>query len=330
MTHSPSAQSQFDVLCAGLIVADHVCAPIERIPPAGQLAMTDRIDLTIGGCASNVAVDLSRLGLRACVAGRVGDDPLGRHVGAALEAEGADCGEVTFSTTAQTATTMVVNVRGEDRRFIHAAGANTEFTGREIGNEAIRRSRAVYVGGFGLNAALSGENVAALFRMARAAGVITVLDVVVASEDVGAMLRPPLPLTDYFLPNQDEARHITGLEDPIEQAGRFREWGARCVVITCGGSGAVLRDESTTVRIGAYQVHQVDPTGGGDAFVAGFLYGKLKGAPTEGCLRYAAALGASCVQARGATTGVFTAQQLEDFVRSRPLTCRAAPAANET
>jgi sugar/nucleoside kinase (ribokinase family) len=315
----PSAPSQFDVLCAGLIVADHVCAPIERIPPPGQLAMTDRIDLTIGGCASNVAVDLSRLGLRACVAGRVGDDPLGRHVCAALAAEGADCSEVTFSTTAQTATTMVVNVRGEDRRFIHAAGANTEFTGREISAAAVKRSRAVYVGGFGLNAALSGENVAALFRTARDAGVTTVLDVVVATEDVGSMLRPALPLTDYFLPNQDEARHITGLDAPIEQARRFREWGARCVVITCGGDGAVLVNGNRTILIGAYQVNQVDPTGGGDAFVAGFLYGQLQGAPIEDCLRYGAALGASCVQARGATTGVFNAPQLEDFVRTNVL-----------
>ena len=114
----------FDVLCAGIIVVDHVCAPIARIPPAGGLEMTERIELTIGGCASNVAVDLSRLGLRACVAGRVGDDVHGRHVVAALAAEGVAGDQITFSTTAQTASTLVVNVRGEDRRFIHAAGAN--------------------------------------------------------------------------------------------------------------------------------------------------------------------------------------------------------------
>ena len=315
----PSAPAQFDVLCAGLIVADFVCAPIEGVPAPGQLAMTDRIDLTIGGCASNVAVDLARLGLHSCVAGRVGDDPLGNHVCAALASEGADCSEITRSTTAQTAATMVVNVRGADRRFIHAVGANAEFTGREISEAAIHRSRVLYVGGFGLNAALSGDNVAALFRTAREAGVTTVLDVVVGNEDVAAMLRPALPWTDYFLPNRDEARHITGLEGPDAQGRRFREWGAQCVVITCGGEGAVLLDAECNLRIGAYRVNQIDPTGGGDAFVAGFLYGKLKDAPIEDCLRYGAALGASCVQARGATTGVFHARQLEDFVRTNEL-----------
>lgn len=317
---------RYDVLCAGLIVADHVCAPIDRIPPAGELAMTDRIELAIGGCASNVAVDLARLGRVACVAGRVGDDPLGRHVCAALAAEGVLCEQVAFSTSAQTATTMVVNVKGEDRRFIHAAGANAEFTGREVSADAIRRSRALYVGGFGLNAALSGENVAELFRTARAAGVMTVLDVVVAENDVGRMLGPVLPLTDLFLPNTDEARVITGEAEPWGQARHFRDRGAATVVITCGAAGAYLLCDREALRISAHEVVQIDPTGGGDAFVAGYLHGVLSGAAVADCLRCGAALGASCVRSAGATTGVFRAEELADFITAHPLETQIAGA----
>ena len=316
---SLSASPRYDVLCAGIIVADHVCAPIAGVPVAGGLAMTDRIDLAIGGCASNVAVDLARLGLHACVAGRVGDDVLGRHVAAVLEAEGVACDQVTFSRTAQTATTMVVNVRGEDRRFIHAAGANAEFTGEEVTVAAIRNSRALYVGGFGLNAALSGERVARLFQTAREAGVLTVLDVVCALDNIDRMLESVLPLTDLFLPNRDEAEIITGLTSPVEQARRFRDQGVRCAVVTCGGQGAVLADATRVVRSGAYEVRQVDATGGGDAFVAGFLYGRLHGRSSDDCLKCGSALGASCVQATGATTGVFHKSELEAFVAAHPL-----------
>ncbi|MBL8848659.1 MAG: sugar kinase [Planctomycetaceae bacterium] len=310
---------RYDVLCAGIIVADHVCAPIAAIPASGGLAMTDRIDLTIGGCASNVAVDLARLELRACVAGRVGDDVLGRHVAAVLESEGVACDQVAYSRTAQTATTMVVNVRGEDRRFIHAAGANAEFTGDEVTADAIRNSRALYVGGFGLNAALSGERVARLFQTARAAGVLTVLDVVCALDHIDRMLEPVLPLTDLFLPNRDEAENITGLTDPVAQAQRFRDQGVGCVVVTCGAQGAVLAEATRIVRSGAYAVRQVDATGGGDAFVAGFLYGRLHGRSADDCLSLGSALGASCVQAAGATTGVFRRSELEAFVAGHPL-----------
>ena len=63
----------------------------------------------------------------------------------------------------------------------------------------------------------------------------------------------------------------------------------------------------------------VDGTGGGDAFDAGFVYGLLKGLETEECLRYATALGASCVRAVGTTTGVFTREECEEFMGRHPL-----------
>jgi sugar/nucleoside kinase (ribokinase family) len=214
---------------------------------------------------------------------------------------------------------MVVNVRGEDRRFIHAAGANAEFTGREVSADAIRRSRVLYVGGFGLNAALSGDNVAELFRTARAAGVMTVLDVVVAENDVGQMLGPVLPLTDLFLPNTDEARTITGHGDPWEQARHFHAAGAATVVITCGAHGACLLSGREALRIPAHEVVQVDPTGGGDAFVAGYLHAVLGGAPVDDCLRSGAALGASCVRSAGATTGVYRADELRHYIAEHRL-----------
>lgn len=308
-----------DVLCAGLIVADHVCAPIERIPAAGELELTDWISLTIGGCAANAAVDMAKLGLRAAVAGCVGDDVLGRHVAAELESQGVDCSQIVRLRTSQTATTMVVNVRGEDRRFIHAAGANTVFTGREIDRDLLGRVRAVYIGGFGLNPALSGEAVAALFRDARAAGVMTLLDVVIGAIDVGPMLEPVLPLTDLFLPNEDEARVITGLSAPTDQARHFQEAGAQAVVITRGRNGALLSEGDRMLEAPAHPVEQVDGTGGGDAFLAGIVYGLLHGHRLESCLQYGSAMGASCVQASGATTGVFNRQQLEEFVAAHPL-----------
>ncbi len=310
---------EYDVLCAGLITADHICAPIKRIPPAGALEMTDRIELAIGGCASNVGLDLRRLGRRVSIAGRVGNELLGRHVAQILADAGALCDQITFSETAATATTMVVNVRGEDRRFIHAAGANTEFTGNEIPDEVIGRGRILYVGGFGLNAALSGDNVARLFATAREAGVLTVLDVVVGEEQVGPMLVPVLPLTDLFLPNEDEGFAITGLAEPAAQARRFRELGAKCIVITRGDQGALLLDEQRLVSIGVHNVEQVDGTGGGDAFVAGFLHAFLEERDPEDCLRSGAALGASCVQAAGATAGVLHADELDAFLKANPL-----------
>src|SRR5881392_415891 len=115
-----------DVLCAGIIVADHVCTPIAHVPAAGELVMADRMLLTIGGCAANAAVDLAKMGVRAAIAGRVGTDLFGRIVTDLLREGGVDVSRITASSTAETSQTLIVNVQGEDRRFIHTFGANAE------------------------------------------------------------------------------------------------------------------------------------------------------------------------------------------------------------
>src|SRR5947209_6576436 len=38
-----------EVLCAGIVVADHVCTPIDHLPAAGELVLADRLLLAIGG-----------------------------------------------------------------------------------------------------------------------------------------------------------------------------------------------------------------------------------------------------------------------------------------
>src|SRR5437762_3905864 len=139
---------QLDVLSAGILVADHVCTPISHLPAAGELVMADRILLTIGGCAANVAVDLAKMGVSAGVVGRVGGDVFGRIVADLLREGGVDVSAVTFSPQADTSQTLIVNVAGQDRRFIHTFGANAEFAAADIPPERVARCRVLYFGGY--------------------------------------------------------------------------------------------------------------------------------------------------------------------------------------
>ena len=311
---------RYDCLCAGIVVADHVCEPVDHVPAPGELVLTNRMELTIGGCASNVAVDLAKLGCRAAVVGRVGADVFGRYVREALEEAGVECENLVESPTADTSGSFVINSKGEDRRFIHATGANAEFSGREVTPELLRSCRVLYLGGYCLSEALAAANVAEMFRGARDAGVKTILDVVIpAPGDYWPFLEPVLPWTDVFVPNDDEAQLITGDDDPRAQAERFHRAGAATVVVTCGRDGAILVSDGTKYRAEGYRVAFVDGTGSGDAFTAGYVYGLLNGCDVSDCLRYGSALGASCVRSTGATTGVFAAAELKAFVESHQL-----------
>lgn len=313
-----------DVLCAGLMVVDFVGAPIEVMPPSGSLVKTPRIEMAIGGCAANTAVDLAKLEVRVGVCGLVGNDSLGQFARERLADDGVCCDQLLTTVTAQTAATLIVNVMGEDRRFIHAVGANAEFTGESLTREVLSQTRVLCVGGFALNPALSASCIRRAFEMARELGVLTVLDVVIGDPaPVRAMLEEVLPVTDLFLPNLDEGRLILGIESPEEQARQFAALGARTVIVTRGAHGAIHFDGQEMLDAAAFPVEQVvDGTGGGDAFVAGYLYGFLQGADAHRCLAYGAAMGASCVRAAGATTSVFRRAELEEYVQQRTLACR--------
>jgi sugar/nucleoside kinase (ribokinase family) len=308
-----------EVLCAGILVADHVCTPVSHVPAPGEVMMAERLLLTVGGCAANTAVDLGKMGVRAGVVGRVGGDRVGRVLADMLADTGCEVGGVLVSPRSDTSQTLIINVAGQDRRFIHSFGANADFTAADIPRERVRASKVLYLGGY-LLMGVDPAGLAAIFADARAHGVRTVLDVVTPGRrDYLPELAPVLPHTDVFLPNIDEATLITGLDDPLAQAEQFRRMGAGTVVVTCGSAGSVLVGEKVRLRAGSFPVEYVDGSGSGDAFDAGYIYGLLNGLGPEDCLRVASALGASCVTAVGTTPGVFTRPQCEEFLRTHSL-----------
>src|SRR5206468_1861341 len=108
-----------DVLCVGIRVADLFVPPLPRLPHAGELQLVDEMLLSTGGCAANAAMDLARLGVRAGVAGKLGNDFFAGFVRQELEAKGVDITGLRQSATAPTASTVILPVAGEDRRYIH-------------------------------------------------------------------------------------------------------------------------------------------------------------------------------------------------------------------
>ncbi len=214
------------VVCAGVLVADHLCTPIDHLPAAGELVAADELILNIGGCASNAAVVLAKLGVRATICGKVGDDAFGRFVADALVDFGVDVSALSVDPTRATSQTLIVNVKGQDRRFIHSFGANQGLSAADLDRVLDPPPRVLYVGGYLILPGIAPEELAARFAAARRAGTITVLDVATPGPaDYLRQLRAVLPETDVFLPNTDESTLILGESDPLLQAEAFHRLG---------------------------------------------------------------------------------------------------------
>lgn len=311
---------RWDCLAVGLALADHLCHPIDHLPKAGELVVTDRLELAVGGCAANVAIDLARQGVNVGIVARLGEDIFGEFVQRTMQSAGVDTSPLKITPDVETSGTLVVNVKGQDRRFIHTFGAAACFDGSELTAAEILQARTLYVGGYFAMPRLAPSAIVEWFRIARSGGVKTLLDVVIPGPgDYPSALKTILPYTDYFLPNSDEAELMTGLKSPVEQARLFRDWGAANVIITCGEAGAVALSDTESCRSGVFPVTYVDGTGSGDAFDAGIICGLLEGADLKRSIMLGAALGASAVQQPGATAGVFTRPERDAFLEKHQL-----------
>jgi sugar/nucleoside kinase (ribokinase family) len=307
-------------LCVGILVADVFVPPLERLPAAGELLATDDFLLQPGGCAANTAIALGKLGVRSAVCGRVGDDLLGDFVERDLRSRGIDTGGVRRTDGYGTSKTVIIPVLGEDRRFIHTFGANAALTAGDIEPAALGAAEVVYIGGYLILPSLREDELAERLREARAGGARIVLDVAVPvgqtlPADAASLL---LPLADYFVPNLDEARALTGESDPRRQAERFLEHGANAVVIKLGERGAYVRSGEEAFEVLAPPVEVVEPSGAGDAFAAGLMVGILEGWALERSVRFASVIGGSACTALGCWAGVFTRPQAEAFLAAHP------------
>ena len=310
------------VLCVGILVADIFVPPLDRLPGAGELIATDDFLIQPGGCAANTAIALAKLGVPAGVCGRVGDDVFAEIVLRDLHAYGVDTRAVAAVAGRGTSKSVIVPVRGEDRRFIHTFGANAALTAADIPADLLASASVVYVGGYLVLPGLQQSELAERIREARAHGVRVILDIAVPSErpdlslDAVAEL---LPLADYFVPNDDEARALTGERDPAAQAQAFLDCGAGTVVIKLGERGVHVQTAETAFAMRAPEVAVVEPSGAGDAFAAGLVVALLESWPLERAIRFASVTGASACTALGCWAGVWSRHEADEFVASHEL-----------
>ena len=302
-------------------MADTFCGPMKRLPRAGELLALEQMPSKAGGCAANVAIDLTKQGFAVDVCGCVGADSSAEVLLQSLIAAGVGCGQVRRLDSHPTSKTVIVLVEGEDRRYLHVFGANAAFNIGQIPRAWIDGLRVFYLGGLFVMPAVDTGELAELLAYCRGRGIRTVVNVVVPHDYSGMKeLAPILPHVDYFLPNDDEAQRLTGHADPERQIDALLGHGAQTVIVTRGNEGSIAGSGSKRWQAGAYHVDSIDPTGAGDAFAAGVITGILRGWDLGLSLRYAAALGASATTAIGTTDGVFTVEAGQAFstaIRSR-------------
>jgi sugar/nucleoside kinase (ribokinase family) len=317
-----TSQNPKKVLCVGDLVVDIVASPLARLPEPGEHMLTDRIAVFPGGNALNTAVALRRLGEQVTVAGSLGNDVLGQLLLDQMQTLGLDVRGVRREPGGLTASTFILRAEGQDRRFIHSSGVEATFSGEHVSPELIPDDGVMLVGGYLKLGAWNDNVLADLMRRARRRNCTVVFNICI-NQDSGIDPRRCLRLlkhVDVFVPNEDEARVLTGETILARQAQVLRRAGARVAVITRGQQGLYADDGNRIVEMGIFQVPLVDPSGCGDCFTAGLVAGLLRGWDTVRVLEFASAVGALGATALGCTDGVPSFEAVEHFIQENKVT----------
>jgi sugar/nucleoside kinase (ribokinase family) len=296
-------------------VADLVGLPVDEYPERGKLVLVDQLGLHSGGCAANTGVALAKIGIETGIIGKVGNDGLGDFMIGVLERNGIDVRGVVRDPKAGTSGTMVMVDSGGERSFIHYLGANASLTEDDVDFSLLKKTRVLHVAGSFLMPGIDGEPTAHVLKKAQSMGITTSLDT--AWDSSGrwmSILKPCLPYVDYILPSIEEARRVTGQQSPEDVARVFMDHGVKVVGLKMGEAGCYIKSADVELRIPRYEVKAVDANGAGDSFVAGFLAGVVNDWDLEKTGRFANAVGAFCVMAVGASTGIKSMNEILKFM----------------
>jgi len=317
------------VLCCGSFVCDLVAAGIPRVSEPGEVTYAPRgIEISVGGHSANVSIDLVQLGCPSvAAAGCIGEDVFGDYIVGELGSRGIEVYAERLGGF-RTAKNMALVVKGEDRRFIAELAANTMLSvGHVLSSLGDASPDVFYLGTVG-GLRFIDQSLLEVLDAARRRGCLTFLDLVIPEEGGWDQLTEALHLIDVLHCNVRESTALTGESDPVIAANFLIERGVGLIAITSGSRGLTAATKKSKLRMPAFKVNTVDPTGAGDAFCAGVIQGLLS-EPVErenlpiisqGVLKriliQGAAAGATCVTAAGATKAV-TRELVDNLIREQ-------------
>jgi len=241
-------------------------------------ALSDhKVNYCSGGSAANTIVGIADMGGKAAYAGKTGSDAFGKQyidemqeLGIAIEVPSGD---------GTSGTCVVLITDDAQRTMLTHLGISSSLCADDIKADEIAKAKYVYVEGY----LFAGDSTKAAaytaIELAKEHGVkvaLTISDpflIDICRNEFQRLVEGPV---DLLFCNEDEARSLTGLDDPINCAQAIHKH-CENVALTLGKNGSILMHEGEVIAIEGVEVDAIDTTGAGDMYAAGVLYGITNG-----------------------------------------------------
>lgn len=328
-------QKSLDVICLGRssvdLYGDQIGLPLEDMSSFSKY---------VGGCATNIAVGTSRLGLKSALITRVGDEQMGRFIRQTLAAEGVDVSQV--STDPERLTALVIlgirNRKEFPHIFYRENCADMAIEAAHIDPDFIASANALVL--TGTHFSKPGVEAASRKAMeyAKAGGTRIVLDIdyrpiawglvghadgenrFVKADKVTAHLMSIVPDCDLIVGTEEEINIAGGGATTIESLRNIRAVSNAAIVTKRGPLGcSVFPDDipdhlDKGIAVPSHEIEVYNTLGAGDGFMSGFLRGWVRGEDWETCCRFGNASGAIVVSRHGCAPAIPSWRELQYYL----------------
>lgn len=288
------------VLSIGIATLDYVYK-LDALPTRPEKYRASDVAVTTGGCAGNAAVAIARLGGKALLIARLGDDRVGDDIVRSLVGEGVDCrGVVRIDGLRSPVSAILVDAAGE-RTVISYSDPRYPSAVERLPSALPPGTAAV------LGDTRWQEGAARVFALARAAGIPAVFDVDRAPDHPGV-----LEAATHIACSAQALRERTGSEDPREGLRRLAaDLPHHWLAVTTGAGGVFFTADGQIAHEPAFPVEAVDTLGAGDVWHGALALALAEGMAPRRAVRFANATAAIKCTRFGGGRGAPSREEVE-------------------
>jgi sugar/nucleoside kinase (ribokinase family) len=294
---------------------------------------TQAADLTgpyPSGDATIFADVAARLGNKVAMVGTVGNDGFGECIVNRLKEDGVDVSSIKVDPLNTTGVAFVAYFSDGSRNFIYhwryaAAG---QITYDQVNPELLKDLKCLHLTGVGMSVNDSMKET--MYKLNNEVSDDTLVNFdpnirpeVLSADEIRELCRPVLERCDIFFPSATEAQLFTQMETDELGCKKLAAEG-KLVVLKNGEKGCVIYSGDQRMEVPSFEVEEIDPTGAGDSFAAGFITAYLRGYDLKSCGYYANAVGALSVTKKGPMEGAPYEEEVLEFLKKNNVSLELA------
>jgi sugar/nucleoside kinase (ribokinase family) len=287
-----AGQLDRQVCIIGNLNIDLIIRNVPCLPQWGQEVLGDDYLIVSSGQAAYTAFALRKLGIQTGIVGNVGDDLYGQKIISELKNAQIETSQIEVTGQGKTGISVAIARPDGERAFVSDTACLKKFDTALIERHLcyVQDSSLILMNGLFFLPNLQIPELKSILAQSKREGKTILLD---TGWDPGNWqpqtlqeLSSLLQEVSIFIPNMDEARAITGLNEPASAAAKIKDMGPEMVIIKLGAEGSFALTDKDSLHIRPHLVKAFDAVGAGDVFNAGFILGLLQGWPLQAMMEF--------------------------------------------